>query len=97
MFPTALTVGPLLALLPTESIQIQDAPNGAWRTVTGAFVDRQTTGGAARRATRATGPCLSRDSNDPIEGVAGGFDKGRTTFCVAQRIGGTADPAVPRT
>ena len=32
---------------------------------------------------------------DPVKGVAGEFDKGQTTFCVAQRIGGTADPAVP--
>ena len=24
-----------------------------------------------------------------------GFDKGQTTFCVAQRYGGTPDPTVP--
>ena len=37
---TALTVDPLLALLPTEIIQIQDAPKGTWRSVK-AFVDRE--------------------------------------------------------
>ena len=94
MFPTALTVDPLLALLPAESIQIQDAPGGAWRTVT-AFVDRQTPeellgGNTGDRPLFEVEIC-----NDPVKGVAGGFDKGRTTFCVAQRIGGAADPAVP--
>jgi hypothetical protein len=32
--------------------------------------------------------------NDPVAGVAAGFDKAQVTFCVARRIGGTADPTV---
>ena len=56
MFPTALTVGPLQAWLPTETIQIQDAPNGAWRSVDKVFVDRKVPGGHGRRQSRRPAP-----------------------------------------
>jgi hypothetical protein len=90
---TALTVDPLFALLPKENIGIQEAPGGAWRTVE-AFVDRKPPeefvgGNAGDR------PLFEIEvRNDPVKGIAGGFDKGQTTFCVAQRIGGTVDPNV---
>jgi hypothetical protein len=95
MFPTALTVGPLQALLPTETIQIQEAPNGAWRSVPGVFVDRVAPE-EVFGANQGDRPLfLVEIPVDPTAGVAGNFDKGQTTFCVAQRIGGTADPTVP--
>lgn len=94
MFPTALTVGPLQAWLPTETIQIQDAPNGAWRTVDKVWVDRMPPEEmfGANQGNRPR--FVIEIPTDPIAGVAGNFDKQQTTFCVAQRIGGTADPAV---
>ena len=91
---TALTVDPLLALLPTESIQIQDAPGGTWRSVT-AFVDREAPEEVFGVNEGNRPRFLVEIPTDPVKGVAGGFDKGQTTFCVAQRIGGTPDPTVP--
>ena len=88
-----LTVDPLFALLPKESIQVRDAPGGAWRTVD-AFVDRLAPEEmfGANMGDRPRFEVEVR--NDAILGVAAGFDKGQTTFCVAQRIGGTVDPNV---
>jgi hypothetical protein len=89
-----LTVDPLFALLPKESIQVQDAPGGAWRTVD-AFVDRvapeEMFGG-----NQGGRPLFEVEvRNDAVLGVAAGFDKGQTTFCVAQRYGSLApDPMV---
>jgi hypothetical protein len=95
MFPTALTVGPLQAWLPTETIQIQDAPNGAWRSVPGVLVDRVAPEEmfGANQGNRPR--FLIELPTDPTAGVAGNFNMGQTTFCVAQRVGGTADPTVP--
>ena len=89
-----LTVDPLFAVLPKENVAIQDAPGGAWRTVQ-AWVDRKPPeefigGNTGNR------PLFEIEvRNDPVTGVAAGFDVGRTTFCVAQRYGGTPDPTVP--
>jgi len=89
-----LTVDPLFALLPKESIQVQDATGGAWRTVD-AFVDRlapeEMFGGNTGDRPRFE----VEVRNDAALGVAAGFDRGQTTFCVAQRYGGTSDPTVP--
>jgi len=94
MFPTALTVGPLQAWLPTETIQIQDAPNGAWRSVDKVFVDRKVPGDMVG-TNQGDRPRVELEiPNDPVAGVAAGFDKVQVTFCVARRIGGTADPTV---
>jgi hypothetical protein len=95
MFPTALTVGPLQAWLPTETIQIQDAPNGAWRSVPSVLVDRVAPEEmfGANQGNRPR--FLIELPTDPTAGVAGNFNMGQTTFCVAQRVGGTADPTVP--
>ena len=89
-----LTVDPLFALLPKESIQVQDAPGGAWRTVD-AFVDRLAPE-EMLGANMGDRPRFEVEvRNDAVLGVAAGFDKGQTTFCVAQRYGGTPDPTVP--
>jgi hypothetical protein len=95
MFPTALTVGPLQAWLPTETIQIQDAPNGAWRSVDKVFVDRKVPGDMVGTKQGDRPRFELEIHNDPVAGVAAGFDKAQVTFCVAQRIGGAADPTVP--
>jgi hypothetical protein len=94
MFPTALTVGPLQANLPTETIQVQDTPGGAWRTVTGVFVDRiapQEIFGANEGMRPVIEIVIPTDA---VKGVAGNFDRGETTFCVGLRIGDVADPTV---
>ena len=88
------TVDPLFALLPKESIQVQDAPGGAWRPVD-AFVDRMAPDELLGANTGDRPRFEVEVRNDPVLGVAAGFDRGQTTFCVAQRIGGTADPTVP--
>ena len=89
-----LTVDPLFALLPKERIQVQDAPGGAWRTVD-AFVDRLTPEEMFGGNTGDRPLFEVEVRNDAILGVAAWFDKGQTTFCVAQRYGGTPDPTVP--
>ncbi|MGD1002767.1 MAG: hypothetical protein ABSA67_18925 [Candidatus Brocadiia bacterium] len=89
-----LTVDPLFTLLPKESIQVQDAPAGPWRTVD-AFVDRLAPD-EMLGANMGDRPRFEVEfRNDAVLGVAAGFDRGQTTFCVAQRYGGTPDPTVP--
>ena len=86
-----LTVDPLFTLLPKESIQVQDAPAGPWRTVD-AFVDRLAPD-EMLGANMGDRPRFEVEfRNDAVLGVAAGFDRGQTTFCVAQRYGGTPDP-----
>ena len=91
----ALTVDPLLAILPTEAIKIQDAPGGSWRTIDKVFVDRVASedvfGGNQGNRPRI----LLEIKTGAPGGLAGNFDQGQTTFCVAQRIGGAADETVP--
>jgi hypothetical protein len=91
-----LTVDPLFALLPKESIRIQDAPGGVWRTVD-AFVDRWAPEEMLGANSSGDRPRFEVEvRNDAALGVAAGFDKGKTTFCVAQRYGFLApDPTVP--
>ena len=54
MFPTALTVGPLQALLPTETIQIQDAPAGRGAASRPSWTAKRRKRCSVR--TKATGP-----------------------------------------
>jgi hypothetical protein len=88
------TVDPLFALLPKESIQVQDAPGGAWRPVD-AWVDRLPPRDVFGANTGVRPLFEIEVRNDAALGVAASFDRQKTTFCVAQRYGGTADPTVP--